>query len=460
MGINRLYNEAALTDLRAREDNAFARRTSNSQAMTARARTSMPLGVPMAWMAGLHQTPPIYILKGNESRFTDIDGNTYCDFNVADLSMTMGFGPAPIAKAVRKAVETGAHFLLPTENAVHVTEELARRCGLPFWQFTLSASGANAEVIRIARHLTGRERIVVFQGHYHGHIDEMLVEARNGQTVPGFAGVSPDAAAKTIILPFNDLDRLEHVLASEEVALVITEPALTNCGLVQPEPGFHEGLRGLTARYGTLLCYDEAHTFQFAYGGLKRAWQLESDFHVIGKGLGTGISFALYGFSAEIETELSHQQGTEVGPSGLPEGVATGGTTYASALATAVARAALIEILTEENYTRIRSLGARLANGLDTLFAKHGLPWCAHRLGPRSGFCMRPDLPRDFDEAQLSLDTLWIDTRRVYMANRGIWDAVSSAGPQASFAHAPEDIDLYLQVTDDFLSEIEWVIVT
>lgn len=449
-----VHSAEALKALRVREDAEFLRRTSKSAALVERARGSMPAGVPMAWMAGLNQTPPIYVAHGSGPRFTDIDGNSYCDFNVGDLSTTMGFGPAPIVRAAERAVETGAHFLLPTEDAIHVTEDLASRCGLPFWQFTLSASGANAEVIRIARHLTGRERIVVFEGHYHGHIDEMLVEARNGRTVPGFLGVSPEAAAKTIILPFNDLDRLEQVLASEEIALVMTEPALTNCNLVLPEPGFHDGLRDLTARYGTLLCYDEAHTFQFAYGGLVRDWGLGSDFHVLGKGLGTGISFAMYGFSADIETEMSRLQGHEVGPSGLPEGIATGGTTYASALALAVARAALFEVLTEANYARIRKLGARLADGLDALFDRHGLPWRAMRLGPRSGFCLTPDLPRNFDEASLSLDPVLIDARRVFMANRGIWDSVASAGPQASFAHETADIDLYLSVTDAFLTEI------
>ncbi len=444
------FTQARVHRLRQDEDAAFARRTPLSARAVARAEAHMPGGVPMGWMRGLYRTSPLYISHGEGAAFFDLDGNRYLDFNVADLAMTMGFGPAPIVEAVSRQVARGAHFLLATEDALAVAEELGRRNGLPYWQFTLSASGANAEVIRIARFVTGRQKIVVFQGHYHGHLDETLVEKKEGRTAPSLLGLPTDAGANTIVLPFNDLRAVEAVLKSAQVALVLTEPALTNCNILLPQPGFLEGLRELTGETGTLLCFDEAHSYQFAYGGLVRDWGLKCDFQVLGKGLGSGISFALYGMSAKIGKIVARHVDSDDGPAGL----ATGGTTYASAIAAAAARAALFEVLTEENYRRVRELGSHLAGGLDEIFARCGLPWRAFHLGPRAGYCMRPELPINYQEAKASLDNGLIDTRRVFMANRGIWDAVASAGPQASFAHCEEDIDTYLATAAAFFEAL------
>lgn len=444
--------------LREREEAVFAQRTRRSADLAARGAAHMPGGVPMAWMKGLYRTPPLFASHGEGPRFFDVDGNAYIDFNLSDLAATMGFGPEPIARAVSEAVNAGANFLLPVEKSVDVAEELARRNGLPFWQFTLAASGANTEVIRIARAMTGRERIVVFGGHYHGHIDETLVETGpDGSAEPGMLGLTRAAARHTTILPFNDLDAAERTLKRGDVALVMTEPALTNCNVLLPEPGFHAGLRDLTRKHGALLCYDEAHTYQFAYGGLVRDWSLDCDFQVLGKGLGSGIAFALYGMTGEIGDYCARHIDVDIGAGGAGDhapGLATGGTTYASTVAVAAAAAALSEVMTRDGYDRVRSLGARLSDGLETVFERHGLPWRAFRLGPRSGYCLTPDLPRNHDGALASLDADFISARRVFMANRGIWDAVASAGPQTSFAHAESDVDAYLAAADEFLAEL------
>jgi glutamate-1-semialdehyde 2,1-aminomutase len=443
-------NAARLAATRAREDACFRARTPNSEAMQLRASAHLPNGVPMAWMAGLYRTAPIYCESGSGARFRDIDGNEYLDFNVADLSMSAGFGPQPIVAAVSAQMERGAHFLLPTRDAVEVAEKLSELVGLPYWQATLSATSANGEVIRIARIATGRERIVVFGGHYHGHLEETLVKTVNGRVTAEVSGLPRHAGAATRILPFNDLATLERELRSEQVALVLTEPALSNCNIVLPDDGFLRGARELTARYGTLLCLDEAHTFQFAYGGLTRAWSLEADFVVLGKGLGTGIPFGLYGMSAFLGQLCTQQLDVDIGP----RGIGTGGTLYASAIALAAARAALDHLLRPEDYTRVGSLGQRLADGLERLFSRHDLAWRAFRLGPRSGYCLEPELPHNGQEAARSIDVDFIDTRRVYFANRGVWDAVASAGPQASLAHTAADIDCYLAVAEEFLSDI------
>ena len=439
-----------LAALRAAEDRDFERRTAHSRVLRERACAHLPAGVPMSWMAGLYRTSPIYIEAGRGASFTDVDGNAYLDFNLCDLSMTIGYGNEVVADALDAQARRGARFLLPTEDAVVVGELLAQRMGLPFWQFTLSASGANTEVIRIARCMTGRQRIVIFGGHYHGHLDETLVREELGGSVPDWAGLSPGAAAQTTIIVFNDLQALERTLSAGDVALVLTEPAMTNCNLIMPDDGFHRALRELTRRFGSLLCIDEAHTFQFAFGGLCREWQLNPDFIVLGKGLGSGVAFGLYGMSEVVAECFRRHLDVDVGP----RGIATGGTTYGSALATAVARVVLERVLTQSAYARVLSLGAQLADGLQAAFRRRGLPWTAFRCGPRSGYCLEPTLPRNGADGLRSLDVEMIDTRRVFMANRGIWDAVASAGPQASIAHTSADISRYVAVAEEFLDAV------
>jgi glutamate-1-semialdehyde aminotransferase len=443
-------DRARLAALREREDREFLRRTPRSRSLQGRAMAHLPLGVPMSWMAGLYRTPPIYVAAGEGAAFTDVDGNRYLDFNLCDLSMTVGYGNPVVAEALRAQAGRGTQYLLPTEDALAVGELLAQRMGLPFWQFTLSASGANAEVIRIARSLTGRRRLVIFGGHYHGHIEETLVRDEQGHSVPDTAGLSPGAAMHTTIVPFNDLAALERVLAAGDCALVLTEPVMTNCNLILPEAGFLAGVRELTRRYGALLCIDEAHTFQFAFGGLSREWQLATDFIVLGKGFGSGVAFGLYGMSDTVAAHFSAHLDIDIGP----RGIATGGTTYASALAVAVARAMLEQVLTPAAYDRVRGLGTVLADGLDALFSRRRLPWTAFRCGPRAGYCLDPVLPRDGAAGSRSLDFDLIDARRVFMANCGIWDAVAAAGPQTSFAHTGPDIGVYLGAAGEFLDEV------
>jgi glutamate-1-semialdehyde 2,1-aminomutase len=440
----------ALAALRAREEAAFAARTPKSRAWLEAARASMPNGVPVAWMAGLYRHNSIVAAGGEGAFFRDLDGNRYCDFNVCDLAMTMGYGPKPIVDAVSRAVVTGAHFLLPVEDTRAVTEELARRVGLPAWQFTLSASAANTEIIRIARFITGRSKILIFDGQYHGHIEESLVTDHGQGTVPIQLGLSPKAAKDSVIVPFNDLAAAEAILKTNAIALVITEPALTNCLLVEPQPGYLEGLRALSQQYGALLCFDEAHTFQFAYGGMVGSRKLACDFVTLGKGLGTGVSFALYGMSRAIAQVMEKHLDIDIGPKGL----ATGGTTYGSAIAVAAAKAALEDVLTPENYARLDRFGNMMADGLERVFRKHGLDWRAFRFGPRSGYCLKPRFPTMAAEASVSIDAEMIDARRAFMANRETWDAVASAGPQVSFAHSAEDVARYVTLADAFLSEI------
>jgi glutamate-1-semialdehyde 2,1-aminomutase len=439
-----------LAAARAHEQATFDRRTPRSAELRTQARRHMPDGVPMAWMAGLYDHTPLYVAHGDGCRFTDVDGHGYLDFNQADLSATCGFAPPPVLEAIAERATRGLQFLLPVEEAIDLAELLADRFGLPAWQVTLSASGAIAEAIRLVRDRTGRDLVVVFGGHYHGHIDDMLVSGDEQAAHPELRGLTAASAAATRVVPFNDLAALERVLARGGVAAVITEPALTNVGVVQPDDGFLAGVRALTRAHGSLLILDETHTQTAAYGGLTHAWGLEPDIVTLGKSLGGGVPIGAYGMTNDLRDWMEHH----LDAYGRAAGLATGGTTYANPLSLAAAVAVLRHIQTVEGYERTAALGAQLADGIEAAAARYGLPWRAHRLGGRSGYCLESQLPRNATEAERSIDAELVDTRRLHMANRGVWDAIASAGPAVSFAHAPADVDEYLDALDAFLADV------
>ncbi len=439
-----------LAAVRAREQAQFDRRTQRSAELAERARRHLPDGVPMAWMAGLYDHRPLYVAHGDGCRFTDVDGNGYVDFNQADLSATCGFAPAAVLDAIAERAARGLQFLLPVEEGIEAAELLATRYGLPAWQFTLAASGANAEAIRLARHRTGRRLIVVFGGHYHGHLDDTLVTGDERSGHPELLGVNPRAAADTRVVPFNDADALERVLAGGDVAAVVTEPALTNVGVVLADDGFLARVRALTRARDALLVLDETHTQTAAYGGLTRAWGLEPDIVTLGKSLGGGIPIGAYGMTGELREHMERH----LDAYGRRAGLATGGTTYANPLSLAAAVAVLRAIQTPEGYERTAALGAQLADGIEAAAARYGLAWRAHRLGGRSGYCLEPDLPRNAAEAERSIDPELVDTRRLHMANRGVWDAIASAGPAVSFAHDAADVEEYLDALERFLADV------
>jgi glutamate-1-semialdehyde aminotransferase len=293
--------------------------------------------------------------------------------------------------------------------------------------------------------------VLLFAGKYHGHIDEGLVESANGKPEPELTGLPKRVMDSARVVPFNDLDGLKAALAHGDVACVIAEPMLTNCNLVFPDPGFWPAATRIVREAGALLVIDEAHTHSFAYGGLTQEWQLEPDIVTLGKGLGSGIAFGAWGMTRELaDLCIRHLDGTVAAPHGL----AIGGTTYGNALTLAAARAALEHCLTREAYARTAACGERLSRGLEAAFARHGLDWRAPVIGGRSGWVLFPDLPRNAAESHRSLDRDFVDTRRLFMANRGVWEAIGSAGPAASFAHTPEDVDVYLRVTDEFLATL------
>lgn len=435
-----------LTALRAREDDAFTRRIPKSIAMRADAAKAMPSGVPMSWMAGLQRLPPVFIESGFGATFTDIDGNAYLDMNQADLAACLGFAPPAVTREVQKRLETGVSFLQPTDDVADTAQALANWGAVPYWQFSGSASGANTEVMRIARFATGRPKILMFDGRYHGHVDEFMADGNDDKAM----GLRMAASSETRVIPFNDLEALATALVGGDIACVIAEPMLTNVGIVFPDDGFWPEARKLISDAGALFAADESHTYSMGFGGLATQWSLEPDFQILGKGLGTGIPFALYGMTPALKDVVEANLNSDAGPTGI----ALGGTTYGNAIAVTAACIAVTKCLTETDYAHLTGLGTQLGQGLQSLFSSHGLDWLAPHIAGRSGYVLQPTLPRTAAEAAQSLEPLFVDTRRVYCANRDVWDAVLTAGPACSFAHQPQDVERYLRVIDEFLAEM------
>ncbi len=349
-------DHALVRELKDAEDARFHAERPRSAELWARAWRVMPNGVPMSWHRGSYHHAPLWVADGRGARFTDVDGFTYSDFNIADMSMFCGYAPEPVVRAVSNRMARGNQFLLPTEDAIVVAEELTRRYALPMWQFTLSASQANSEAIRVARVVTGRDKVLLFDGKYHGHFDEALVElAPDGSLRAEERGLPVGSEAHTVVVPFNDADALAAALAGGGIALVLTEPALTNnFGLILPEDGFHAELRTLTRATGTLLALDETHTQVVGPGGLTAAWGLEPDLLTAGKSIAAGVPFGAWGMTETIGHVLLQMKGPD-GERG--DMIATGGTLFGNALSMAAARATMLEVLTDEAYVSTARLG-------------------------------------------------------------------------------------------------------
>jgi len=436
--------------LKAAEDARFAAEHPRSAELLARGRAVMPNGVPMAWLVGSYHHAPMWVAEGLGARFRDVDGHEYRDFNIADMSMFCGYAPEPLVRAVTERVARGNQFLLPSEDAIVVSEELTRRFGLPKWQYTSSATHANTEAIRVARVVTGRDKVLMFDGKYHGHFDEALVELDDdGRLVPEERGVPADTVNGTVLVPFNDPGALARALQRRDIALVLTEPAITNnVGLLLPDEGFHADLRRLTRETGTLLALDETHTQVVGPGGLVRLWGLSPDLVTAGKSIAGGLPFGAWGMTDEIAEALVQHKGPDGERSSL---VATGGTIFGNALAMAAARAVMTEILVPEAYAHTARLGERLATGMRASVARHGLPWHIHHLGPRSGYTFQPTPIRNGAEGRACADELLTRLVRIWLANRGVWEAIVGAGPVCPVPAVDEDVDAYLAGWDALL---------
>jgi glutamate-1-semialdehyde 2,1-aminomutase len=445
---------AAVQALTETENARFVAERPRSAELNEQGRRSMPRGVPMAWMDDLSDHPPVWIDRGEGATFTDVDGHTYLDMYVADMSAFCGHAPPPAVEAVATRIALGNQFLMPSEDAIVVAEHLAARYGLPKWQFTLSATQANTEVIRLARELTGREVVLVFDGKYHGELDTTLVVVQDGQVVPEMAGLARSIAGEARVIPFNDVAALEAALAPEDVALVLAEPAMTNVGFLLPADGYHDALRRATRETGTLLGIDETHSLVCAYAGFTRDLGLDPDFLTLGKSIAAGVPLAAYGMREEIAALIAQPKQARDANGVVVDEVATGGTLFANPLSMAAGRAALLEVLTEEACERTAELGGRMAAGLRDAFVTAGLPWSVVQYGAHAFYFFAPEPPTDGAGSRAADDPALRNLIRVFMANRGVWESGWWLGPTVSVAHTADDVDRYLEVFEELLSAV------
>ena len=441
-----------LAALMVREQKRFVDERPKSKALFERARKSLLAGVPMNWMAKWAGAFPPFVREAQGAHFFDEDGHRYADFCLGDTGAMTGHSPFAIVKAVEEQVRCGITLMLPGENAIFVAEELQKRFNLPYWQFALSATDANRFSIRLARQITERPKILVFNWCYHGTVDETFITLdRDGKADARRGNIGPpvNPAVTTKVVEFNDLAALERALAPGDVACVLAEPAMTNVGIVHPEPGYHAGLRELTRKYRTLLIIDETHTICAGPGGFTRAENLEPDVLVFGKAIGAGIPGAAYGFSQEVADRIAAKQNLEDCDVG-----GIGGTLAGNALSLAAMRATLTKVLTKDAFDRMIPLAERWTAGVAKTIAEAGLPWHVTRLGCRAEYLFAAEAPKNGAQAHDAMDFELERFMHLYAMNRGIlltpFHNMALMSPQTE----AEDVDRHTKVFREAVKEI------
>lgn len=385
---------AALTRI---EQERFLDKHPKSGEMFQAAKKVMPGGVPMSWMAKWPGAYPVFVESAQGARFIDVDQNVYIDFCLGDTGSMTGHSPEPTVKAIREQVGKGLTAMLPTQDAVAVSTELAKRFGLPLWQFTVSATDANRHVIRYSRHITGKTKIIVIDRCYHGSVDETFATLDAvGNTVAreGNIGAPVSLAETTRVVEFNDLTSMEEALAHGDVAAILMEPAMTNVGIVLPEEGYLHSVGELAKQYGALWIIDETHTISVGPGGMTAALGLKPDFLTIGKAIAAGIPTGTFGMTREVAAAIS----TRIALDQIDTG-GIGGTLAGNALSLAAMRATLTEVLTPEAFETMIALGTRWSDGVDAAIKEFKLPWHCNRLGARGEYVFQSTAPRTGREA-------------------------------------------------------------
>ena len=427
----------------AMEEQRFLQEHPESHALSEQAKGSLFAGVPMNWMTKWAGGFPLFVRRAKGSRFVDVDEREYVDFCLGDTGAMTGHSPDESVDAIVQQVRNGLTLMLPTEDAIWVSKELANRFGLPYWQFTLTATDANRFALRIARAVTGRNKVLVFNWCYHGTVDETFITLRNGTSGPrkGNLGPAVNPAETTRVVEFNDIDALAEALSHEDVACVIAEPVMTNIGIIHPNPGFHDALRALTRRHGTLLILDETHTICTGPGGYTGEFHLEPDIFTIGKPLASGVPAAAYGLRADVAERLTAVLSrNETDTSGI------GGTLAGNALSIAAMRATLTHVLTKDNFDKMIALATRFTSGVNDVLTERSLPWHVTQLGSRVEYLFQPTRPNNGSEAAELWDHELDRLIHLYMLNRGIlltpFHNMALMSPNTTV----EDVDLHTSV--------------
>jgi glutamate-1-semialdehyde 2,1-aminomutase len=392
-----VIDRGRLKALHAREEERFLARTPKSRERFERAKGLMPGGVPMSWMAKWPGKYPLFVASAQGAHFVDVDGNEFIDLCLGDTGSMTGHSPAPTVAAITSQLSKGMTAMLPTDDAVAVSTELARRFGLPLWQFTVSATDANRHAIRYSRLITGKQKIIVIDRCYHGSVDETFATLDGaGNTVvrEGNIGAPVPLDVTTRVVEFNDLEGMERALKHGNVAAILMEPAMTNVGIVLPDEGYLLAVGELARKYGAVWIIDETHTISVGPGGMTADLGLKPDILTIGKAIGGGIPTGTFGMTHEIANQISKKTEREVIDTG-----GIGGTLAGNALSLAAMRATLTEVLTEASFKKMIALGNRWCDGVDAAIKEFSLPWHVNRLGARGEYLFQGSAPRTGGEA-------------------------------------------------------------
>jgi glutamate-1-semialdehyde 2,1-aminomutase len=446
-------DRARLRSILERERATFVERHPTSRRLAADASAHMIGGVPMQWMAMWSGQHPVFFERAKGNRIVDVDGNELIDFCLGDTGAMGGHSPdATIAAVQRRIAELGGiTTMMPTEDAIWVADDLARRFGVPKWTFSLTATDANRWALRTCRQLTGRSKVLIHSYCYHGSVDETVVTLEDGvpTSKPGNVGPAVDPATTTRVVEFNDLEGLERELAHGDVACFLAEPALTNMGIVLPGPGYWEEARRLTREHGALLIIDETHTFSAGPGGCTRAWDLEPDIVVIGKSIGGGVPIGAYGVTQEIADGIAGDlSGDYVDTGGV------GGTLAGNALSLAAARGTLEHVLTDEAFARMVDLGERFHRGVQAVIDRHRLPWVVEGFGARAELRFCPTMPRNGGESHAAHDDEVEEWLHLITMNRGILITPFHNMSLMCPATTADDVDRHLAILDEAAAEL------
>jgi glutamate-1-semialdehyde 2,1-aminomutase len=451
-------NPGAVQAFLQREQAIFATQHPASRAGFEAGQQHYLYGAPSHWMRRWAGGFPLQLHEAQGTRITCADGLDYVDFCLGDTGGMCGHGHPAVTAAVAAQLARGATLMLPTADASWVGAELTRRFGLPYWGFTTSASDANRAAVRIARMVTGREKVLVFNGCYHGSVEEAHVAlGDHGEVVlrNGIHANAVDHARVSRVIEFNDVAALEAALAPGDVACVLAEPFMTNYGMIAPQPGYLDALRDITRRTGTLLVIDETHTFSNGPGGCTGQLGLEPDFFVLGKAVGGGVPVGLYGLSEAVAQRMWAAV-PKVDPTQVRQSahLGFGGTLAGSALQVAAVRAVLSEVLTDAAFDRMVALATQLAERARAVIATHGLPWFVAQMGARVETMYAPDAPRNASDVKHGRDGALEALLHVYFMNRGVLITPFHSMLLMCPASAQADVDRYLAVLGDFCAEL------
>jgi glutamate-1-semialdehyde 2,1-aminomutase len=400
------------------EEQGFHQTHPKSFELYQRARKSLYGGVPMLWMIRWAGSFPVFVKEAKGAHFTDVDGNSYIDFCLGDTGAMTGHSPDATVQAINDQIQKGITLMLPYEDVIWVGEELQRRFKLPYWQFALTATDANRFALRMARLITDRQKVLVFNYCYHGSVDETFITLDEEGTPisrPNNMGPQIDPRLTTKVIEFNDIAALETALSARDVAAVLAEPVMTNIGIIHPNPGYHDALREMTRKYGTYLIIDETHTICTGPSGYTASFALQPDFLTLGKPLAGGVPAAIYGFTEEVSKAFAEKLNVDDADVG-----GIGGTLAGNALSIAAMKATLQNVLTDEFYAKAIYLRERFTEGVESVIKEFQLPWIVNRLGNRSEYWFRPTPPKNGGEAHAAVDPELDRYMHLFTLNRGI----------------------------------------